>query len=214
MNTSTDAVEGIAAEHMAILVVDMQNDFCSPDGALAQAGADLAPTTALIPAINKLIDRGRRAGALPVFIAYVSDTRFAARAHWTRTAAAGRTPSWICQPGSWGAEFHRELAVRAEDLVITKRRYSAFIGTDLELLLRAHRIEALVVVGTTANVCIDSTVRDGFQRGFEIVVPRDLVGRTHDDLAEASMQNLGTYFAALCDSTSLWPEDRERALHE
>ena len=92
------------------------------------------------------------------------------------TAPDGR-PSRIHVEGSWNTEILPELAPEDGDIIVTKRRYSAFYDTDLEARLRALGIRTLVVTGCTTSICIESTIRDAAFRDFICVLPVDCTGQ-------------------------------------
>jgi nicotinamidase/pyrazinamidase len=158
--------------HTALIVVDLQNDFADPQGALYVRGGEL-----VIPAANAEIARARAAGALVV---YTQDWHPPSTPHFQKDG--GIWPVH-CVQGSWGAELHPAL-VRAGDVVSTglgkKDGYSAFeerdaetgapAATSLESLLRSRGIERLVVLGLATDYCVRATVLDGLQRGFPTTV--------------------------------------------
>ncbi len=168
-----DRVELPAAE-TALVVVDMQNDFAHPEGALFVP--DAAKT---IPVIGSLLERFREKGA-PVFFTQdwheEDDPEFRI---WPRHAVAG----------SWGAEIVAELAPRPGERVIKKLRYDGFYGTPLEHLLRLAGVRRLVVTGTVANICVLHTAGSAALRWFEVVLPEDATSAlTPFDLAAALRQ--------------------------
>jgi nicotinamidase-related amidase len=83
--------------------------------------------------------------------------------------------------------------VGAREVVIGKRRFSAFFATDLALFLREQKIERIVVAGVKANVCIRATAQDGFANGFDVVVPREATNSNRPHLAEASLEDIDRY---------------------
>lgn len=179
------------------VVIDMQNDFCHPDGAMAALGADVTVNSALVGSVREFVAAVRAVGGRVVFV------RLEHTPEHRPLPAPGVPPDGVCVAGSWGAQLAAGLTVQPGDLSISKTRYSAFLGTDLEAVLRSDGIDTLVVTGTTANVCVDSTVRDAAQRGFTVWVLSDLVGYVRADLAEPCLRNLGLYFAEVRTSAGL-----------
>ncbi len=155
----------VPAEGSAVIVVDMQNDFVHPNGALFVPDA---PKT--VPAIARLLDRARKAG-VPVFYTQdwhdEDDPEFAI---WGRHAVAG----------TWGAEIVEELKPRKGDVLIKKLRYDGFYGTSLDHLLRLKGVKRLVVVGTVANICVLHTAGSAALRWYEVVVPMDGVSALNE----------------------------------
>ena len=179
------------------LVIDMQNDFCHPGGAMAARGADVTVNAALVGPVRDFVAAVRAVGGHVVFV------RLEHTPEHRPLPAPGVPPDGVCTAGSWGAQLVAGLTVQPGDLSIAKPRYSAFLGTDLEAVLRTRGVDTQVVTGTTANVCVDSTVRDAAQRGFTVWVLSDLVGYVRADLAEPCLRNLGLYFAEVRNSAGL-----------
>lgn len=185
----------IPAARTAVLVIDLQNDFCDPDGAMARLGADVGANVEVVRRVVPFLAAARRAGCLIVFVRQTADELTTSPARRARLATMGRSSQTVCCRGTWGAELHPALTVETGDVVIDKTCYSAFIGTSLDLVLRSQERDQVVVVGTAANVCVDSTVRDAYMRDHHVIVPRDLVGHTRERLAESALENLAIYFA-------------------
>jgi nicotinamidase-related amidase len=150
----------LKAAECAVIVVDMQNDFAHPDGALFVPDA---PAT--VPAIRGLLDGARRAGARVVYTQDwhpEDDPEFAI---WPRHAVEE----------SWGARILDALAPRPGETVIRKARYDGFYGTPLEHLLHLWGVRHLVIVGTVANICVLHTAGSAALRWYRVVVPEDAV---------------------------------------
>jgi ureidoacrylate peracid hydrolase len=185
----------------ALLVIDMQNDFCHPDGGLAKAREivpwyDTTSIEAIGPAIIRTAEAARRVG-IPVICVRSEYSDWTTSGMWRHRGRGN--PLDICRPGSWGAEsFGFEPA--AEDLVLVKHRYSPFVNTPLETVLRAQDVKTLVVAGTNTNVCIESTARDAFMRDFRVVVLSDCVATYDDETQRASLQTIDRHFGAVVDS--------------
>jgi len=175
----------------AVLVVDMLNDFCSDGGAMVLPGADR-----LYPPQNAVIAAARTSG-LPVV--WVNDAhRPDARAD---REFMKRSPH--CIEGTWGAAVVPELDRRAEDISVTKRRFSGFFNTDLDLTLKDMRVDQLIVMGVVTNICVRSTVHDAFFHGYAVVVPEDCVAATGPREQASSLYDIATHFGLVSDSTAV-----------
>ena len=141
-----------------LLVIDMLNDFIKEGGSLVVPEAGR-----IIPVIREALETARSAG-IPVI--YVSD------AHLPDDSEFEVWPSHALH-GSWGGEVVDELAPRAGEYAIRKRRYSAFFGTDLDLLLRERGVRHLYLTGVLTNICIYATALDGAMRGYGLSVFTD-----------------------------------------
>jgi ureidoacrylate peracid hydrolase len=112
-----------------------------------------------------------------------------------------RTPH--CMEGTWGAEIVSELSQRPEDSTVIKRRYSGFFNTDLDLTLKDHEVDTVIVTGVVTNICVRSTVHDAFFLGYRVLVPEDCVAATGPREQESSLFDIATHFGTVCDSASV-----------
>ncbi len=142
----------------ALLVIDMLSDFVDEGGSLYCGPA----SRAILPFVAGEIERARRAGEPVLFVA---------DRHLADDPEFEMFPPH-CVAGTPGAEVVRELSPRAEDVVIPKRRYSAFYGTDLDLHLRELGVGELVLVGVCTNICVFFTAADARMRGYRVTVLR------------------------------------------
>lgn len=139
----------ISPESAAVLVVDVQNDFCHESGAMGRLGFDMSSVQSSIRALDVFLKAAGQAGVLVVFIATQHSEATNSQAWLTRGIRRGGE---ICSVGSWGAEFY-QLVPAPRDPVIVKHRYSAFVGTDLETVLRACERRSVLVTGIS-NQCM------------------------------------------------------------
>jgi nicotinamidase-related amidase len=161
----------------ALLVVDMQNDFCHADGYYAHNGRPAAPIAAAIEPIAGVLAAAREAGLSTIFTRIVYETTAdLADAHGVRPAAWSGSGVRL-QRGSWGAEIVDELRPLPGEPVYE---------TDAEQLLRERGIRTVLITGTVAYACVLHTAFDAFVRGFDVVLVRDAVSSWFDDLADAS----------------------------
>jgi ureidoacrylate peracid hydrolase len=183
-----------------LLVVDMQNDFCHADGALAKRGADLGPTRAIVPALVKLIDRARAARVPVIYTANAHDEWTNAGTWRKRQGGEGLS---LCRTGSWGAEFFG-VKPAVDERVLIKHRYNAFVGTDLDLILRSRNIDTIYFTGVATNICVESTARDAFARNYTVTRVRDCLAGSSVEEHDWALRSLERYFgAAVADSASV-----------
>jgi nicotinamidase/pyrazinamidase len=150
----------------ALVVVDMIEDFVREDGAL-YCGPSIAK---VVPVIQRELERARSA-AEPVV--YLTDE------HLPDDAEFAHVPPHAIK-GTKGASIVPELAARAGDVVIPKRRFSGFFGTDLDITLRERGVDTLRLVGDCTNICVLYTAADARNLGYAVEVLRD--GVTSFDL--------------------------------
>ena len=99
-------------------------------------------------------------------------------------------------------EFY-QITPEPEDVILPKHRYSAFIGTPLDAILRANGIKTLILAGVATNVCVESTARDGFMLDYHIVLPSNLTAGVNDQVKQMSLYNIGMFFGEIVESSRL-----------
>ena len=189
--------------HTAVLVVDMQNDFCAEGGYLHRKyGIDPNESARLAANIMALVETARATGTAVIWIAAIYDDEYLSESHRARVMAraGGQT---LCQTGTWGAELYAGVMPRDDELVVEKHRYSAFHGTDLNEALGARGIRTLIITGVATNVCVDSTLRDGFFEGYHVVLPEDCVGAGDDAAQQVTLTTVANNFGYVTSSQAL-----------
>lgn len=175
-----------------LVVVDVQNDYCHPDGALGRAGIDLSGVDAMCRSIERLRAAAATSGAGCVLLRTIHSAATDSPA-WQRRNSLSRS---VCREGTWGAESYG-IAPSERDVAVTKHRYSGFCGTSLEDDLRAAGRTTLVLAGTATNVCVESTARDGCMRDFDVVVVEDATVGADEAARAASLENIRRYFGSV-----------------
>jgi len=184
-----------------LLVVDVQNDFVSPKGSAAQRGDDVSAAQAMVPRLTRLIEEARRVG---LTIVYIRTTH----SEWTDT------PSWIyrksqektlgtCREGSWGAEFYDGISPLPDERVVIKHRYSAFINTDLNTVLKAKGIQSVLVTGVATNVCVETTTRDAYMFDYYVTMVEDCAAAYDPRLHEGTLENIRRHFGLVASSREI-----------
>jgi ureidoacrylate peracid hydrolase len=184
--------------YAALLVVDVQNDFVSPEGSAGKRGDDVGAAIAMIPNLTRLIDQARKVG---LTIVYIRTTH----SEWTDTA------SWIyrtsqksglstCREGTWGAEFYDGIGPLPSERVVIKHRYSAFINTDLNTVLKARGIQSILVCGVATNVCVETTARDGYMYDYYVTMIDDCSAAYDAKLHMGTIENIRRHFGLVASS--------------
>ncbi len=174
----------------ALLVVDVQNDYCHQNGALARAGFDVSGAAAMMPNLHRLLDAAH-ACEMPVVLVQTAHDISTDSSAW-RDRAGGKMKE-VCRPGTWGSQFY-QIEPAPEDIVITKNRYSAFVNTKLDLVLRAREVKTLIVAGVATNVCVESTVRDACMHDYRVVLASDACSSFSAMAHLMSVNNIESYF--------------------
>lgn len=177
----------------ALVVIDMQNGFAAPEGTLGKAGFDISMTRDIVPNIQRLVDAAHHSG-MRVFwsrqVHYPDDKTRGQRlipGHLAR--GAGR--SMLCARGTWDAEIINDLQpyVDPSDEVFEKHRASCFYSSNFEARLRIHGVRILIVTGTTASFCVDSTIREAYARDLDVIVPGDAISDTEMEATQAVLRS-------------------------
>lgn len=184
----TTLEEKVDPAHAALIVVDVQNDFCSDEGFFGTEGYDLKQIKATVPRIANLIDYARAAGVKVVFIRSTYDRHHLNDPMRERNLRRGLSKT-RCTTGSWGTEFFHVSPIAGEP-VVTKHRYSAFQGTELHIILRAWGIRTLIMTGVTTNVCVESTSREGYFLDHYIVLVGDCTATTNEDRKDLTSEEI------------------------
>jgi nicotinamidase-related amidase len=189
----TELAELVDARHTALVVVDMQRDFCTPGGAFDRLGVDISMYAPMVPRLARLIDGARASGALVIYVQMTvlpgrrsespAQIRFNRRLHLASTGE----PLAYTADGSVGQEIIPELAPRDGDLMVKKYRSSGFWGTNLDLLLRSNGVLSVVLTGCTTEGCVESTARDALFNDYYVVVAEDCVASDDRAQHDASM---------------------------
>ena len=179
----------------ALVVVDMQNGFCHPDGSLFAPGSEAA-----IEPVASLVDRAHEAGVQVVFTRDVHPPEQFEDAHYY-----DEFEQWgeHVLEGSWEAEIVEEIDVRPEDHVVEKHTYDAFHRTELDGWLTARGIDDLAFCGTLANVCVLHTAGSAGLRDYRPVLVEDALGAIEDDHREYALDHADWLFGELETSDSL-----------
>jgi len=182
----------------AMIIIDMQNDFCKPKGVFYSMKKDLSMVAKIIPKSINLINSLRKKGVFTIFVKQttlkygystsISQKRF-------REKVAGNHKYTI--KDSWGHQIISDFKIMERDIVIEKYRASAFIGTPLDLILRSNNINTLIVGGIWTNGCIESTARDAQQHDYSCIIAEDCVASNSKELHESSMKVMKTRYEVL-----------------
>ena len=174
----------------AILVVDMVYDFTNPQGLVFYP-----QNLEILPNIARAVEVCRGHDALVIYLQH----RYRA-GKYDKNLATMR-PN--CIEGTGGELLDESLTVLPEDYVIQKRRYSAFFGTDVDLVLREHDIKRVIVVGTKTNCCIRATVTDAYNLDYEVIVISDCVATNDPTVNEVHLSDIKKYLGTVISLAEL-----------
>lgn len=191
-----------------LLVVDMQNGFCAPGGTFDKFGFNIQPYREIIPALGQLIQATRALG-VPVY--YSKAVREASgldcidKVHQiipeSRRERIEKMP--LCIRGTWDSDIIEELRPRAEDYIVEKRRDSVFQDTEFDLWLKAFKADTIIFTGIDTYVCVESTVRDAFNRGYDVILVKDCVASRNPRNHETTLEQVAEAFGLVVTSAEL-----------
>ena len=205
----------------ALIVVDMQNDFCSTGGLLDRAGINISAVQRAVYPMRKALSAARESRVKIVYLKMgfqpdLSDLGDTDSPNRVRHLHFGVGQSCIAPDGregrflirdTWNTDIIKELCPQPEDVVLYKHRFSGFYQTELDNILRKLGVRNLIVTGCTTSVCVDSTIRDAMFRDYRCVLLADCAGEPiGGDLPrsnhEASLLTIETLFGWVSSSES------------
>ncbi len=166
----------LARDRCILLLIDLQNAFCSPDGDLSRRGRDITTMQAAARSCARLAVAARAAQVPVIWTRMMLRPDYADGGRMTSDLLPHLKTAGALQRGSRDVELVDGLAVEPGEDVIDKPRNSALFGTPLEVHLNARRIDRVIVGGVTTSMCVDTTVRDLGQRDYATFVVREAVG--------------------------------------
>jgi ureidoacrylate peracid hydrolase len=189
-----------------LMIVDMQNDFCAPDGYIDRVmRKDVSAGAAILPQLSRLLEQARAAGVPIVWLRadYSHDRIPDSMA--VKLLAQG-IQAECCKPDTWGADWYG-LQPAPGEAIVTKHSYSGFVGTDMKEVLKGLGRQTIVFTGVQTQVCVESTLRDAHAHGYFCVAVQDAVGSHSPALHEATLNNVRFLFGDVCaadDVSTAW----------
>jgi ureidoacrylate peracid hydrolase len=198
--------EKVNPRYTTLLIVDMQNDYAKPGGKCHQAGRPIEHYRLAIPNTQRMLEEARKAGVLVIHaITTVLPYGLGDSGPWLdQRTRSPYTDLTMCLEGTWGEQVVDELAPIYGEPVVKKLRYSSFAGTSLDIILRSNDIKTLIVAGVSTNVCIDSTLRDGFFLEYYIVLVEDCTYSWDPDLRLATFKTVEKRFGMVVKSDDIF----------
>jgi len=213
LNAEPEAIQ-LAPEQTALIVIDMQNAYTSLGGYLDLAGFDVSATQPVVANIIKSIDAAHAAGIQVIYFQNGWDDQYieagglgSPNYHKSNALKTMRKKpelqGKLLSKGGWDFALIDALKPLPQDIVIEKPRYSGFFNTALDSILRARGIRNLVFVGIATNVCVESTLRDGFFLEYFGIALKDACYQAGPQEAhESALYNIKTFFGWVSDTNS------------
>lgn len=194
--------------HPALLIIDMQNGFVSKGGSYDLMGLNVSKYREVVPTLKRLLEFCRKI-KIPIFYSQAvreeSGIDLLTRSHRilpkAREERIKRRP--ICIRGSWDAEIVDELKPSLDDHVVIKRRDSVFQDTEVEVWLRSLGIDSIIFSGIDTSICVESSLRDAFNHGYNIVLISDATASNNLDHYNSTLDNIRNYYGLVMNIDEL-----------
>lgn len=193
----------------AVLVIDMQNTFVSIGGAFDRGGKDMSIIRQTIEPNQRILEAARAKGVKVIYAVHrvTADgreigpfSRFRALAARSNNPEARRAS---IVEGTWGTEIIDELKPQDGEMVIVKRRFSAFSGTELDMMLRSFDIRYLIFTGVATNICVESSLREASHLQYLCALVSDAVAATDPSRQQSSIDNIKEIFGWVTTSDNV-----------
>jgi ureidoacrylate peracid hydrolase len=183
----------------ALVIIDVQNDYCHDNGALSKSGRKVSDIRRMVPRLVEVVEKARQAQVTVVHVRMANNELTKSDAYLEHRSRHSRGNRQVCQEGTWGADFY-EIQPRPGEPVVTKHRYSAFADTDFATILRARGIKTVILAGVTTDVCVESTARDAFMRDYHVLFLSDCTGVDDPAVQQATLERIDRYFGHVASS--------------
>jgi ureidoacrylate peracid hydrolase len=188
----------------ALVVVDVQNGFVSKGGSYDQLGMSISHYQQVIPKISQLISLCRNA-SIPIFYTQAvreqSGIDLLTRVHRilpkSREERIRKKP--ICVRGTWDADIVDEIKPAPEDHVVVKRRDSAFHDTEIGVWMKSLGIDTLIFCGIDTSICVEASLRDAFNNGYDVVLISDATASGSRKHFESTLEIVRDYYGLVMD---------------
>lgn len=198
----------------ALMVVDMQNAFCTEEGSIAKIGLDITMLKAAVQPCRRLIEGARAAGVPVIYTRYIFRADYADGGVMVKYLLPALGESGHLTAGTQDIEIVGALAPLQGDYVVDKNRPSSFYATGLEPILNGLDVDSLVVCGVTTNCCVETTVRDASQRDYKTFVVTDATGELEQERHDFAINTMAFLFAdavTVDDMIQIWQSKQSSA---
>jgi ureidoacrylate peracid hydrolase len=198
----------------ALTIIDVQNGFVAKGGSFDRLGYDVSKYQKIMPIIQESY-RKARSLKIPVFFSQAlrekSGIDMLDRSHKIlpskRRERIRKLP--LCVRGTWDSDFVDSLKPMEDDLIVQKRRDSIFQDTEFELWLRSLNIDTIIFTGIDTSICVESSLRDAFNRGWDVILLYDATASLHDQFYETTIAEIKENFGLVMSSRYLFNNLRQ-----
>lgn len=182
-------MSGLNAGSAALVVIDPQNDFLSEGGVVWDLVGEMVVKNQVVDKLQSLIAAAKQAGVAVVYSPHYYDKEYQA---WHNNNFIDRVmfERRMFERGKWGAEFHPSLQPDDDTILCAPHKnLSGFHTSDVDIQLRKRGIDTILLCGMSANLCVESHLRDAEERGYEVVVVNDATAGPGEDAYKAALTN-------------------------
>ncbi len=194
-------------KHTAVVLIEYQNDFTSEGGALHGAVQEVMEQTGMLDNTRRLVESARAAGATIVHAPITFAPGYGELADHPYGILKGVVDSTAFVKGEWGAEIVDALAPQEGDVIVEgKRGLDTFATTNLDFILRARGVTTIALGGFLTNCCVESTMRSGYEKGYQVITLSDCVAATSPEEHENAIKFDYPMFSEVMTSESFTEE--------
>jgi ureidoacrylate peracid hydrolase len=187
----------------ALVIIDVQNDYCHPEGVFAQkAKFSIESISNIYPNLCKLVSACRDKDIPVIWVKMIWDNDEEVGILANKSAFLKHEG---LRRGTWGADIVSEMDVQPNDIIIEKKRFSAFYETELSSVLEKLGVKEIIVGGVRTDFCVESTVRDAFFRDYEVIIASDCAASYFSHFQEGSLRVMGTVFSKVLETEDIIP---------
>ena len=175
----------------ALVIIDPQNDFLSEKGVVWDLVGNLVVKNRVVDKLKALVAKAKEVRVAVVYSPHYYDKEYNA---WPNVNFIDRVmfDRKMFNRGTWGAEWHTELKPDDDTIVVAPHKnLSGFHTSDLDIQLRKRGINTILLAGMSANLCVESHLRDAEEKGYEVIVINDATAAAGEDAYKAALTNYG-----------------------
>ena len=193
----------------ALVIIDLQNGFLTPRGSFDKLGYDISKYQNILPVIKSVYKKSKSLG-IPIFFSKAiresSGVDMLDRVHKIlpkmRRERIKKVP--ICVRDTWDSEIVDLIKPSPKDLIVEKRRDSIFQDTEFELWLKAQKIDLLIFTGVDSSICVESSLRDAFNKGWDVILLSDATASLNERFYKSTLLEVEENFGLVMESKELF----------
>lgn len=172
----------------ALLVIDYINDIVDLNGKIPSC-AEYVEKNGIINNVNAALSRAREKNYLVIHVKVAFSRNYLAAGDKSPIFVGAKNANALID-GTWGTQFHKDLNVKEDEIVVIKHRISAIYGTDLDVYLRANEIERILIAGVSTNMAVELTAREAHDRNYLVEIIEDACGSYNKEMHDFSIKVL------------------------